>query len=474
MVTLIAQPPRRKAKSPAPNDRVAAVGDVLLRHRTTIARLQWALVAVYAVLVIVPVLLPLPDRADHVWTNVTLFAQFVFWGLWWPFVLISMVLVGRAWCGFLCPEGTLTEAASRHGLKRAIPRWVRWGGWPFVAFALTTIYGQMVSVYQYPAPVLLILGGSTVAAIAAGLLWGEDKRVWCRFLCPVNGVFRVLAKLAPLHFAVDSDRWTAYRLPPGEKFRPVHCAPLVPIRTMTSNSNCHMCANCSGFRGGAVKLALRSPNHDIVNVAGQTAKPWETVLIVFGLLGIAIGAFLWSASPWFIHAKIAAAGFLVAHGLQDLLHVSLPWWILTNYPDRNDVLTLLDGSLLVLFIAVFALVNGAIVSASLALATLASGWSVPRFHHFAQALIPLAGAGVFVGLSALTATLLAQDGVPMGWVQDLRLLLLAGATGWSLWLGWSIAGLHGGNLPRRLMVLAALAPACMSTLGSWYLLFWVW
>lgn len=472
MATLIANVPPRRAVTV--NDRVAAVGDVLLRHRKAISWLQWALVAVYAVLIIVPVLLPLPARADHIWNSMTLFAQFMFWGIWWPFVLVSMVLVGRAWCGFMCPEGTLTEAASRHGLKRAIPRWVRWGGWPFVAFALTTIYGQMTSVYQYPGPVLLILGGSTVAAIIAGLLWGEDKRVWCRFLCPVNGVFRVLAKLAPLHFAVDTERWNAYRLPPGEKFQPVRCAPLVPIRTMTSNSNCHMCANCSGFRGGAVRLALRSPNHDIVNVAGLKAKPWETVLIVFGLLGIAIGAFLWSASPWFVQAKIASAGFLVGHGLKDLLHLSVPWWILTDYPERNDVLTVLDGAVLIAFILVFTVINGAIVSACLAGASAATGWSVQRFHHFAQALIPLAGAGVFLGLSALTVTLLAQDGVRMGWVAELRVAVLAGAALWALWLGWRIAGLYAPGVVRRGVALVALTPACASTLGAWYLLFWAW
>ena len=472
MVTLIASPPRRAPQ--AAQDRVAAVGDFLLRHRRAVAWLQWTLVAVYAVLILVPVMLPLPGRADHVWNNVTLFAQFVFWGIWWPFVLISMVLVGRAWCGFMCPEGTLTEAASRHGLKRAIPRWVRWGGWPFVAFALTTIYGQMTSVYQYPAPVLLILGGSTVAAIAAGLMWGEDKRVWCRFLCPVNGVFRVLAKLAPLHFAVDETQWHAYRLPPGERFRPVRCTPLVAIRTMKSNSNCHMCANCSGFRGGAVRLALRWPNHDIVNVAGIKAKPWETVLIVFGLLGIAVGAFLWSASPWLVQAKIVSAGFLIAHDMKGLLQVSLPWWMLTDYPERNDVLTLLDGVLLIAFILGFALVNGAIVSASLGLASLASGWSAQRFHHFAQALIPLAGAGVFLGLSSLTVTLLAQDGVRMGWVENARITMLAGAAAWSLWLGWRIAGLHARSLLTRSLSLAALLPACGSTLAAWHLLFWVW
>lgn len=155
--------------------RLAQAGQWMQRHGALIRGIQWVVVAVYAFLIIVPAVMPLPDDSAHLWSNLTLAAEFVFWGIWWPFVLLSMVMLGRVWCGALCPEGALAEFASTFGRGRAIPRWMRWGGWPFVAFGITTIYGQMVSVYQYPLAVLLVLGGSTAAAIVIGLLYGREN-----------------------------------------------------------------------------------------------------------------------------------------------------------------------------------------------------------------------------------------------------------------------------------------------------------
>lgn len=434
-------------------------------HQNTIRRLQWIVVAAYAALLIVPVLAPMPTRASHIWSDTVLFAQFVFWGVWWPFVLVSMILVGRSWCGLFCPEGALSEAASRRGLGRAIPRWMKWKGWPFVTFACTTIYGQMVSVYQYPKPVIIVLGGSTLAAMAVGFLYGRDKRVWCRYLCPVNGVFALLAKLAPLHYRVDRQTWDTWRRAPGELAPFVNCAPLVPIRTMQGGSACHMCGRCAGFKQ-AVALEIRSPSHEIVTVAGDEPKPWETFLIVFGLMGLAAGAFQWTSSPLYVTARQRIAEWLVEHAGTTLIEPRLPWWILTNYPDQNDMMTPLDGALMIAYVLATACLTTVAVGAALAFAARALGpLRAAPFHHLAQCLIPMAGCGVFLGLSMTTVTLLRGEGLSLGFVDVVRFCLLVGAAFWCLWLAWKVSARYSNSVGRRLAAMVGVAAAVL--FGRW-------
>lgn len=448
------------------------VGNAMMRHQRAIQVTQWLIVVVYLALLIIPTVLPLPDRFDHLWSNLTLISQFVFWGIWWPFMLLSLVLVGRLWCGVLCPEGFLAEQASAISRGWSIPHWVKWKGWPFVAFALTTVYGQMVSVYQYPKPALVILGFSTVAAIGTAIFWGRHKRVWCRYLCPVTGVLGLLSKLAPVHFQVDTASWDLWSKPRGTAPAVVNCAPLVPIRTMRGNAACHMCGRCSGFRG-AVTLARRSPNHEIIHVAGQETSLVQTLLLLFGLMGIAAGAFHWGNSELFIAMKQALADWLVDHDMLWPLEAAAPWWLLTNYPDQNDVMSLLDGGVLLAYIGGAALLVGLSTGACLAVTIGVLGtWSWTRFHHLVQCLIPIAGTGVILGLSMTTVSLLRHDGFALDFIDTLRAVMLAGAAAWSLWLGWRIAGLYAGNQVRRLAALLPLGAGVALCTFTWATLFW--
>jgi polyferredoxin len=451
----------------APLPRLARVGEFLRRHRSLILGIQWGVLAVYLFLVVAPAFLPLPGSDAHLWSNLTLIAQFVFWGIWWPFVLVSMMLLGRVWCGVLCPEGFLTEQVSRFGLGRPVPRWLKWGGWPFVAFLGTTVYGQLVSVYEYPKAALLVLGGSTVAAVAVGLVYGKGKRVWCRHLCPVNGVFGLLSRLAPLHFHTDRAAWEAHE---GVKAAPVNCAPLLDLRRMDSSAACHMCGRCSGHRG-AIELAARAPGSEIAHMDAADASPWEVRLLVYGLIGTAIGAFQWSASPWFVQAKLAVAEWLVNHDHFALLGDEIPWWLLTHYPEANDVFTWLDGLMILAYIALTALAIGGWISLWLRLAGRLLG--EPRGHlRLAYAMVPLGGVGVFLGLSMLTVTLLSAEGIHIPHLTELRSALLATAAFASLWLAArQTVARHG---LRALPAWLAFAIATGGCVVPWLVMFYVW
>lgn len=446
--------------APAGKPALARFGDAMRRHRGVIVALQWCVVLFYLTLLIVPAFMPLPPEDAHLYDNLRLFAQFLFWGVWWPFVMLATMLLGRVWCGVFCPEGTMTELASRHGLGRAIPRWIRWSGWPFVAFVCTTVYGQLVSVYEYPQAALLVLGGSSVAAVLVGLVYGRGARVWCRYLCPANGVFSLLARIAPLHFKVSQEAWRRNSGPAQPK---VNCAPLIDIRHMKSAAACHACGRCSG-QNDAVRLALRAPDQDILASVNKDVRSEEALTLTLGVIGIASAAFLWTSSPRFVAIKTAAATWLIEHDSFALLADDAPWWLLTHYPAANDVFTWLDGLCIIAYVLGGGLALGAAVLAAVWLAARAAGDALLSWQRLALGLVPMGGTGIFFGLSMMTLSHLKAEHIVPTWVPALRLLLLVGASGFSAWLGARM--LQPWRTARRLLAFACygLAPAMVALL----------
>lgn len=445
---------------------LGSLGHALQRHRPVVIALQWAVVVCYIVLVAVPAFMPMPPATATITSNLRLFAQFAFWGIWWPFVIVSVMLFGRMWCGVLCPEGALTEWASHHGLGRSIPRWMRWGGWPFVAFVCTTIYGQLISVYEYPQATLLILGGSTVVAMAVGFVFGRGKRVWCRYLCPVSGVFGLLAKVAPMHYRTDAAQWLNHT---GPRAR-VNCAPLLDMRHLKSASDCHACGRCSGHRD-AIALSWRSPCHEIVSTPSSAANLYPARLLVFGILGLALGAFQWTVSPVFVNIKQASAQWLINHEHFALLQDNAPWWLLTHVPEANDVFNWLDGLTILSYLALTTAIIGgstwlALKGAERVLSAPRHGWS-----SLAMALVPLGGTSLFLGLSMLTLSQLRAEGIVFSWVGLARTLVLGGGLTWSAWLGLRLINQQTSSIARRAVAGLCFAVPLALVGSSWVYVF---
>ncbi|HET7675157.1 MAG TPA: 4Fe-4S binding protein, partial [Gammaproteobacteria bacterium] len=130
-----------RVESPRQGPAARAVERFATRHREKLAWIHVGMFAGFLILLVVPLFLPLPGDDATIANNFTRFANYLIWGLWFPLVFVSVIFTGRMWCGVLCPLGAASEWANGIGLKRPVPRWVRWRGTPIVSFMFITILG---------------------------------------------------------------------------------------------------------------------------------------------------------------------------------------------------------------------------------------------------------------------------------------------------------------------------------------------
>jgi polyferredoxin len=125
--------------------------------------IQVLMFGVFLVVIGVPLLLPDPPAGSGILSNPTLFLRYMLWGIWFPLVFLSVIVLGRLWCGTLCPMGAASELANKYGLQRAIPGWIKWEGTPALSFIIMTLYGQTLGVRDHPEA-----AASTAATSASG------------------------------------------------------------------------------------------------------------------------------------------------------------------------------------------------------------------------------------------------------------------------------------------------------------------
>ena len=243
---------------------------------------------------------------------------------------------------------------------------------------------------------------------------------------------------------------------------------------MKGASSCHMCGRCSGHRD-AIALTWRKPSSEVENLGDKQASAWDTALILYGLLGIAIGAFHWTGSPWFIDVKQSLATWLIDHDIMWPIDTNAPWFLFTHYPEQNDVFSWLDGTMIIAYILATGAVYGTALLALLAGATRVLGrFDTTRLHHLAQALIPIAGTGVFLGLSATTLSLLKAEHVPLDWASDVRIAILVIANAWSAWLAWLVTRRYSARVFQRGLSMVWFMAALAVVDSAWWLMFWYW
>lgn len=117
--------------------------------------------------------------------------------------LVLTLLLGRVWCGWVCPMGTvLTWTRFKGALERGERLSDRWWGVKYVLLLLIlagALLGLVPPALDWMGEnavasgtgIVLLLGASVGLNLVADLFW-------CRYLCPLGGALAVLSRISPM------------------------------------------------------------------------------------------------------------------------------------------------------------------------------------------------------------------------------------------------------------------------------------
>ena len=415
----------------------ATIEEFFIRNRNRFGYIQTGKLLLLLLLIVVPTFLSLPSEEAGLFNNFTLFARYMMWGLWFPLVFVSVIVFGRLWCGVLCPQGAASEYVSRWGLRRSVPAWLRKGYVPVLSFVVITIIGQVIGVRDYPLPAMEVFMITTLLAVFIGLLFSPQRRVWCRYLCPMGPLLGIFSRLGAVSFEKS-----------GKGGRGYLCPTYIKTQTKRASSDCIECFKCvhSG-ESSSLHFRLRHPGQEIEEIGKREANIWE-VIFLFAATGLALGAFHWQANPLYLRFKQGLGIFFMDLGLIDIVGKSGPKWLIVNYPEAGEVFIWLDS----IGIATFMLMTMAGVAAILFLFTTLSALMLRKGEPLTRTITtlgylyaPVALVSLVLGMGQMLFGSLGEIGSKTGMFEPASMKTIAGlffAVGglWSLYLARKLQG----------------------------------
>lgn len=231
------------------------------------------------------------DRAHNFGLN-------LFWAWWWPLILIGFPFVGRLWCS-ICPfmiYGELIQTLSLKVWPRSLKRWPRkqadrWGGWfLYGLFALIFLWEELWDLENtaYLSSWLLLL--ITAGAVICSLLF--ERRLWCRYLCPIGGMNGLYAKLSMTELrakqgtcGAECTTYQCYKGGPakGEGQATEGCPLYSHPAQLEENKDCVLCMTClKACPHQSVEFNLRPPG---IELWTSHQPHFYEVALLFLLLG---------------------------------------------------------------------------------------------------------------------------------------------------------------------------------------------
>lgn len=232
--------------------------DRFMRSRWFPGIIQWPTLILF--MVIMFQLLLGPESAhDNLGTALT-------WVLWWPIIPIIFLFLGRFWCA-ICPFATINDLVQKFvGNNRPVPKFLKkYGIWIIDAlFIFITWSDHVWGVVENPFGSGILMLTLTTGVIASGSFF--ERRTFCRHVCFLGGLSGNYARTGMLALRGTPEICATCTI--AACYKGTEKAPGCPLfefpKTMDSNANCVICADCiKNCPNDSIQLTVRPPTKEL-------------------------------------------------------------------------------------------------------------------------------------------------------------------------------------------------------------------
>jgi polyferredoxin len=232
--------------------------DRFLRSRWYPGIIQWPTLLIF-MFIMYELLLGPQAAHDNFGTALT-------WVLWWPLIPIIFLLVGRFWCA-ICPFATINDLVQKFvGNNRPVPRFLKkYGIWIIDAlFIFITWSDHVWGVVENPFGSGILMLMLTTGVIVSGSFF--ERRTFCRYVCFLGGLSGNYSRAGMLELRGTPEICATCTA--ASCYKGTEKAPGCPLfefpKTMTSNANCVICADCiKNCPNDSIQLTVRPPTKEL-------------------------------------------------------------------------------------------------------------------------------------------------------------------------------------------------------------------
>lgn len=209
--------------------------------------------------------------------------------------IVTALLLGRLYCGWICPAGALQELLHRHNVAVAVPapidRWLRQLKY-FLLIALIWVIrltGEPVFEGTDPFKVAFNFSGDTASAIILALILAASLflyRPWCRYLCPMGALLGLVSRLSVFRLTVSDNCVSCKACTRACGVQALEMNPSPPKR-FVDDYECLRCADCrQSCRKAAIAIDVRlKPTLRLVPIPKTSDTAVATLISMFRRFG---------------------------------------------------------------------------------------------------------------------------------------------------------------------------------------------